>query len=121
VRRRAVVFQYCCGSPCRCSTSVGAAAAWSFAWHCGGCLSASFLLCESRRKTPWDEPDTFDAGGHSYFQRHRDPSLLLPSAIIAQCLPAMWESSPDRIQLLPWLPLQTKPELSAVPARGWRE
>ena len=32
---------------------------------------------------------------------------------------AMWECRADGIQLLPALQLQTEPELSAVPARGW--
>ena len=47
--------------------------------------------------------------------------VLHPAATAAKSLPAMWERRPDRIQLLPSLQLQTEPELSAVPALGWRK
>ena len=82
---------------------------------------ARIRLYKLRRETPRDEPGPLDDCGTFYSQRSGHDSLLRIAATTGERLPTMWERSPAGIQLLPSLQLQTKPELSAVPARGWRK
>ena len=121
IRRRTVVFQYCCDSPPACSASMGAAFAWVSARLGGGLFSVVNRLYKPRRETPRDEPYTLDACVRSYSQWPGHSRLLHPAATAEQCLLAMREPPSAGIQLLPSLQLQTEPELSEVPARGWHE
>ena len=109
------------GSATQCSTRMGAAFAWAPARPGAGLFSAAHRLYKPRRETPRHEPGFLDDPGRYYPQRSGHHSLLPPAATAAQRLPAMWERSPTGIQLLPSLQLQTEPELSAVPAPGWRK
>src|SRR2546427_1181954 len=121
IRRRTVVFQYCCDSPPACSASMGAAFAWVSAWLGGGLFSVVNRLYKPRRETPRDEPYNVDACVRSYSQWPGHSRLLHPAATAEQCLPAMWQCRAAGIQLLPSLQPQTEPELSAGPAPGWRK
>ena len=100
---------------------MGKAAAWAIGRHWWGLLFAAHRLYKPRRETTRDEPYALDDYGRYYSQRSGHHSLLPPAATAQQRLPALWECRPDGIQLLSSLQLQTEPELSAVPARGWRK
>ena len=121
IRRRAVVFQYCRGSPIRRAAGMVQTVAGDTGWNWGRLLPAVHRLYQSRRETPRDEPYTLDACGHSYSQWPGYSRLLHFAATAAHCLPAMRKRRANGIQLLPSLQLQTEPELSAVPALDWRK
>src|SRR5690242_13487168 len=84
-------------------------------------LLAIHRLCQRRRASSGNEPNTLGLRGHSNSERPGHCSLFHFAETAVQCLPAMWMCHPDRIQFLPTVQLQTEPKLSAMPACDWRK
>src|SRR6185436_384269 len=102
-----------------CAAGVGASADGPGGRSCRRLLPLAHRLHKPRRETTWNEPYALDDHGHYYSQRSGHHPLLPSAATAQQRVPAMWECRANGIQLLPALQLQTEPQLSAVPARGW--